>query len=140
VAGGAETPAGWSGRGSGRQGCRSRGTEPRGSRLSPRRCPPALPAGRRQSPSPAQPPARLSHPLPLPRRVLAAIPPSRAENPGRGKQCTNERELPARGRNSIWAASSAAQQYFCPLPAQCYRVLRLCHAYTANIILMALFK
>lgn len=29
---------------------------------------------------------------------------------------------------------------FLSLPAQCYRVLRFCHAYTANIILMALFK
>lgn len=29
---------------------------------------------------------------------------------------------------------------FLSLPAQCYRVLRLCHAYRANIILMALFK
>lgn len=29
---------------------------------------------------------------------------------------------------------------FLSLPAQCYRVLRLRHAYTANIILMALFK
>lgn len=29
---------------------------------------------------------------------------------------------------------------FLSLPAQCYRVLRLRHAYTANIISMALFK
>lgn len=35
------------------------------------------------------------------------------QSPGQGEQCTNETEVPARGRNSIEAESSAAEQYFC---------------------------
>lgn len=35
------------------------------------------------------------------------------QSPGKGEQCTNESEVPARGRNSIEAESSAAEQYFC---------------------------
>lgn len=96
--------------------------------------------------------ARLS-PAQSPPPLLAPLSRSSCSPEGFSHKCTSPSEK-SRARKTMHKRSRVASEgkklylgrkFRCPtiflsLPAQCYRVLRLRHAYTANIILMALFK